>query len=224
MPSSPGRATLEAQRRYDMAKQTTWMPSEELEGMERRLRRLLETPASIPRPRRRARADGRRSGLFTHQPADALLRELKREHVFYELVPHRHTETALAEAEAVHVDPHQVAKTLILRTPFGFVRAVLCAVDRLDLGKARSVLDTDQVELAGELDLVAAYPEFELGAVPPVGGAYDRVLVDERLFDSPFVVFEAGTHDESVRLRTSDLLTIAEAEVADLAEGRKEER
>jgi hypothetical protein len=62
------------------------------------------------------------------------------------------------------------------------------------------------------------------GAVPPVGGAYDRVLVDERLFDSPFVVFEAGTHDESVRLRTSDLLTIAEAEVADLAEDRKEER
>ena len=202
-----------------MAKQTSWMTLEELEGMERRLRRLLETPASATWPRRRARraeAAGRRSGLFTHQPADALIRELKREHVSYELVPHRHTETALAEAEAVHVDPHQVAKTLILRTPFGFVRAVLRAVDRLDLGKARSALDTDQVELAGELDLVAAYPEFELGAVPPVGGAYDRVLVDERLFDSQFVVFEAGTHDESVRLRTSDLLTVAEAELADL--------
>jgi Ala-tRNA(Pro) deacylase len=162
--------------------------------------------------------------LFTHQPADALLKELKREHASYELVPHRHTETAIAEAEALHVDPHQVAKTLILRTPFGFVRAVVRAVDRLDLEKARFALGTDEVALAGELDLVDAYPEFELGAVPPFGGAYDRVIVDERLFDSQFVVFEAGTHDESVRLRTSDLLSIAEAEVADLADETADRR
>jgi prolyl-tRNA editing enzyme YbaK/EbsC (Cys-tRNA(Pro) deacylase) len=38
------------------------------------------------------------------------------------------------------------------------------------------------------------------------------------VFDNPFIVFEAGTHDESIRLRTGELLSIAEAEVADLAE------
>ena len=76
--------------------------------------------------------------------------------------------------------------------------------------------------LASEEDLVGAYPEFELGAVPPVGGTYDRVLVDERVFDSRFVLFDAGTHDESIRLRTGDLLSLAEAEVADLAHHRRE--
>jgi Ala-tRNA(Pro) deacylase len=95
---------------------------------------------------------------------------------------------------------------------------VLRAVDRLDLEKARRALETSDVKLADEVELVGAYPEFELGAVPPVGGGYDRVLVDERVFDIPFIVFEAGTHDESIRLRTGDLLSIAEAEVADLAE------
>jgi Ala-tRNA(Pro) deacylase len=133
------------------------------------------------------------------------------------LIPHHHTETALAEASTLGIDPHQVAKTLILTTPFGFVRAVLAASDRLDLEKARLTLNTPDVELACETTLVGAYPEFELGAVPPMGGPYDRVIVDRHLFDSTFIVLEAGTHDESIRLRTGDLLSIAEAEVADLA-------
>lgn len=193
---------------------TTWMALEEVEGMERRLRRLLETPIATTRG----------GPMITgHQPADALMKSLRREHVSYELFPHRHTETALAEAEVLHEDPHQVAKTLVLRTPFGYVRAVLRAVDRLDLDKARFVLGTDDVELASEEDLVGAYPEFELGAVPPVGGAYDRVVLDQRLFDSTFVLFDAGTHDESIRLHTGDLLSLAEAEVADLARAQREE-
>lgn len=156
----------------------------------------------------------------THQPADALISLLKREHVAYELFPHRHTETAMAEAEALHSDPHQVAKTLILATPAGYVRAVLEAVDRIDLGKARTVLGTREVTLASEIELVGAYPEFELGAVPPVGGAHDRVLVDERVFDNSFILLDAGTHGESIRLRTGDLLSLASAEVADLAQER----
>ena len=155
--------------------------------------------------------------LTSHQPADALIDVLRREHVSYELIPHHHSETALAEASTLGIDPHQVAKTLILSTPFGFVRAVIAASDRLDLEKARLTLNPPDVELASETTLVGAYPEFELGAVPPMGGPYDRVIVDRRLFDSTFIVLEAGTHDESIRLRTGDLLSIAEAEVADLA-------
>jgi Ala-tRNA(Pro) deacylase len=221
-----------------MAQRGTWMPLEEIEGMERRLRRLLETPIPATRQRpgeltdapRRSEASkrafaSRRGGpmLTGHQPADALMKALRREHVSYELFPHRHTETALAEAEMLHEDPQQVAKTLILRTSYGYVRAVLRAVDRLDLEKARYALGTDEVELASEEDLVGAYPEFELGAVPPVGGAYDRVLVDLRLFDGTFVLFDAGTHDESIRLHVGDLLSLAEAEVADLAQEHREQ-
>jgi Ala-tRNA(Pro) deacylase len=195
-----------------MAKQTTWMTLDEIEGMETRLRHLLG------RARRPTLAEEPPLTRFTRQPADALVDVLKREHVRYELLPHRHTETAAAEAEALELEPDQVAKIMILETPFGFARTVLRATDRLDLEKARRALGTPDVKLADEVELVGAYPEFELGAVPPVGGGYDRVLVDERVFDNPFVVFEAGTHDESIRLRTGELLSIAEAEVADLAE------
>jgi Ala-tRNA(Pro) deacylase len=148
---------------------------------------------------------------------------LKREHVSYELIAHRHTETAVAEAKAVGADPAGVAKTLILATPFGLVRVVIAASDRLDLAKTRLALNTEDVELASETSLVGAYPEFELGAVPPLGGPYDRVLVDVRLLECPTIVFEAGTHDESIRIRPSELLSAADAEVADLARDRLEE-
>jgi Ala-tRNA(Pro) deacylase len=188
---------------------------------------IKHTSEKRPPASRRALSESERATRFTRQPADALVTALRREHVSYELLPHRHTETALAEAQALAVEPGQIGKTLILKTPNGYARAVLRAVDRLDVQKAGRALGTPDVELAGELELVGAYPEFELGAVPPVGGPYDRVLVDRRVFDSPVVVFEAGTHDESIRLRTGELLSIAEAEVADLVEdtdGREEER
>ena len=220
---------------------STWMPLEELEHMEQRLRRLLSTPtvpARAAEPSWPPRASRGETMFASHQPADALMDALKCEHVSYELFPHRHTETALAEAVVLHEDPHAVGKTLVLRTPCGYVRAVLRAVDRLDLEKARRALGTDEVELASEEDLVGAYPEFELGAVPPVGGPRRkhqptlldpdrhraRLLVDVRLFESMFVLFDAGTHDESIRLRTGDLLSLAEAEVADLARERRERK
>ena len=56
--------------------------------------------------------------------------------------------------------------------------------------------------------------------MPPVGGAHDRVLVDQRVFDNTFILLDAGTHGESIRLRTGDLLSLASAEVADLAQER----
>jgi Ala-tRNA(Pro) deacylase len=162
--------------------------------------------------------------LSAHQPADSLIEALRREHVKYELFPHRHTETAMAEAEALHADPRGVVKTLILTTPAGYVRAVLRAVDRLDVDKARFVLGEREVELASEVDLVGAYPEFELGAIPPVGGPYDRVLIDLRVFDNTFILLEAGSHGESIQLRTGDLLSLAYVEVADLAQENPREQ
>ena len=96
---------------------------------------------------------------------------------------------------------------MVLTTPEGFVRAVLPASDRIDLGKLREILGAEDVELATEAILVGAYPEFELGAVPPLtGGDGDRVLMDRRLCENEWVVVEAGTHEQSLRLRMSDLV------------------
>jgi Ala-tRNA(Pro) deacylase len=139
----------------------------------------------------------------------------------YELLPHAHTETAVAEAAALGVSPAEVGKTLLLTTPGGYVRAVLPATDRLDLRKVRGLVNggKHEVRLASEDDLARDYGEFELGAVPPFGGAArDRVLLDQRLAARESVVVEAGSHDESLRVRTDDLIRLTGAQVADICQ------
>jgi Ala-tRNA(Pro) deacylase len=139
--------------------------------------------------------------------------------VEYELLPHPHTETAAAEADALGVDPSEVAKTLVLSTPAGYVRAVLPASERIDMRKLREHVEGGKrIHLATEEDLARDYPDFELGAVPPFGGAEDRVLVDPRLAERETVVLEAGSHEQSVRVRTADLLRLTGADVVDLTE------
>jgi prolyl-tRNA editing enzyme YbaK/EbsC (Cys-tRNA(Pro) deacylase) len=59
--------------------------------------------------------------------------------------------------------------------------------------------------------------EFDLGAVPPLGGSRrDPVVIDSRLAGCNSVELEAGSHVESVRIPTGDLLRVAEAVVADI--------
>jgi Ala-tRNA(Pro) deacylase len=136
----------------------------------------------------------------------------------YELLPHPHTETAASEAEALGISPEDVGKTLVLATPDGYVRAVLAASDRIDLRKVRDLLGAakHKVRLATEEELARDYGEFELGAVPPFGGGSDGVVLDGRLAARESVVVEAGSHDESLRVRTADLVRLTNAEVADI--------
>src|SRR5687767_4513607 len=116
--------------------------------------------------------------------------------VAYELLPHPRTETAAAEAEALGLDTRDVAKTLIVATPFEYVRAVLPASERIDFHKLREHVEGGKrIHLATEEDLERDYPGFELGAVPPFGGSSDRVLVDSRLVERERVVLEAGSHE-----------------------------
>jgi Ala-tRNA(Pro) deacylase len=157
--------------------------------------------------------------MTAHAPPRSLVHQLEQASIAYELINHPRTTTAAAEAHVLGLEAREVAKTVVLSTPDGFLRAVLPASERLDLGKVRIFLGTKDVQLATEEVLAGAYPEFELGAVPPLtGGGGDRVLVDRRLCDNEWVVLEAGTHEQSLRLRTSDLVELSSAQLVDLSQ------
>ena len=142
--------------------------------------------------------------------------------VSYELLPHPHTETAEAEAEALGVAPDDVAKTLVVKVPGGYTRVVLPASARLDMHKLREIHGggRHKVHLASEEDLRRDYPEFELGAVPPIGGGRkDPVVVDPKVAEQETVVIEAGSHEESLRIAAADLVHVTGAAVTDISEG-----
>ena len=148
-----------------------------------------------------------------------LTRVLDEAGVRYDLLPHAHTESAVAEAKALGVAAAEVAKTIVVTSPEGYVRAVLPASERIDLRRLREIRGggKNDVHLASESDLARDYPEFELGAVPPVGGARrDPVVLDSRLAERDSIVLEAGAHDASLRVSAADLLRVANAEVGDI--------
>ena len=135
--------------------------------------------------------------------------------------------TRAGEKVAVEVIRHHrllelyLAKTLILKTAEGYLRAVVPASCRLDERKVRDVTGGNKkdVHLAAEDDLRRDYPDFELGAVPPIGGSRrDPVIVDSRVKTRESVVLEAGSHEQSVRLAPADLVRAANARVADLCQ------
>jgi Ala-tRNA(Pro) deacylase len=150
---------------------------------------------------------------LTHHLAE----ELDRAGIDYDVIMHRRTERAADEARAIGVRPEEVAKTVVLATGDRYVRAVIPASEHLDLRKTRDILGDKHARLASEAELALAYPMYELGAVPPFGiPAGDRVLVDRHLAEHDSVVLEAGSHNESFRLRTADLVALAGAEIESL--------
>ena len=136
----------------------------------------------------------------------------------FDVLEHAHTERAADEAAALGISTDEVAKTLVLVAPAGNVRAVLAASERIDLHKVAALLGISdkQVHLATEDDLARDYRDFELGAVPPLGGPEDPVIVDERLARRDSLVLEAGSHERSIRLKTTDLLRLSKAQEADI--------
>ncbi len=169
-----------------------------------------ESTSIAPRPHRE---------LALAAPTDVLLGALRRAGVQFELLQHRRTLTAAAEARSLALPRDVVAKTVVVRCIDGtHVRAVVPASTTLSPSRLAGVLSQTTVVLLTEADLVAAYPQFELGAVPACGGpAGDVVVVDRSLLDAEHIVFDAGVHDASVRVRTDDLVRVARATVADIS-------
>ena len=148
-----------------------------------------------------------------------VLQRIRDHQVEYELLPHRRTSSAVAEARALDVPPDVTAKTVIVRTARGFVRVVLPASRRVDFARLRRALADPTAVLATEAELAGAYPDFELGAVPPFDGRVeDEVVVDAHLAVADRVVFEAGRHDESIRMRAGDLVALANARIHEVCE------
>ena len=148
-----------------------------------------------------------------------LTKALDESQIGYELLSHRRTERAEEEAAALEISPDEVAKTIVLVGEHGRARVVVPASGRVDLRKAREALgEGKETRLATEDELAAAFPMFELGAVPPFGGpSGDRVLVDPRVAERDSVVLEAGSHGESLRMKASDRLSLSGAEVVDVS-------
>jgi Ala-tRNA(Pro) deacylase len=150
----------------------------------------------------------------------AKLREyLDQHHVQYEVLSHRQVFTAQETAQAQHVHGREMAKVVIVRSGREFMMVVLPAPCRVDLVRAGAVLGKSHLVLATEGEFTSLFPGCEPGAMPPFGNLYGlSVWVDRTLTRDEQIVFNAGTHTQTVRMRYADFAHLVQPKVASFAE------
>lgn len=140
---------------------------------------------------------------------------LRGAHVKYTIAKHPVVYTAQEIAAAQHVPGRQLAKSVLVKTARGPVLAVLCATHRIDLKKLKTALNAGTLSIAGESDIKRHFPDVEVGAMSPFGQLYQvPVVVDRLLGASDQIVFNAGSHTETITLRYQDFAQLAKPKVA----------
>lgn len=155
------------------------------------------------------------------RPVETTTRHLEEQGLQYELVEHDRALTAAAEARAAGQEPANAVKCVLLRRLDGYELVVLQASDRLDMSKVREQLGepSSDLRLATEEEMDADFPQFELGALPPLGEMLPAPeIVDRRVLDHDRVLCNAGDHTHSVLLDPMGIVSASNAEVADVRE------
>lgn len=126
--------------------------------------------------------------------------------------------TAQEIAAALGVKGKRLAKVVMVKADDRIVMLVLPASYRLDFTKLQGVLGAKELRLAKEEEFSAVFPDCEIGAMPPFGHMYEvSVWVDRALAEEPEIVFQAGTHRETLKMMYKDYARLARPRVADFA-------
>ncbi len=134
----------------------------------------------------------------------------------YVTINHSRAYTASEVAESAHVKSRDFAKTVIVKIDDALAMIVLPANRRLVLHDLREWLANDHVRLATEDEFRNAFPDCELGAMPPFGNLYGMpVYVAASLVDEPEIAFNAGTHSEVIKLAYEDFEQLVQPLVID---------
>ena len=139
-------------------------------------------------------------------------------HAPYTALEHPRTVTAEETANVTRIGSRHFAKSVMLKVDGRLAMLVMPAAYRVDLTRLSRALGGPLVELAEESDFRTAFPDCELGAMPPFGHLYGMpVYVDARLADEPEVAFNAGSHTDVVRMPYPEFERLAQPELLWLA-------
>ncbi len=139
-------------------------------------------------------------------------------HVPFQTMKHHTAFTAQEIAAEQKVPGKQVAKVVIVLADDKTVMLVMPASHRIDFRKLNRVLGCKDARLAKEEEFKGLFPDCDTGAMPPFGNLYDvPVYVDKSLTEDPAIVFNAGTHDETMKVPYADYARLANPIVAEFA-------
>lgn len=155
-------------------------------------------------------------------PARKLKEFLDAQHIEYTSIPHSTAYTAQGIAAVTHISGKEIAKTVMVKVDDQMVMAVLPASKTVDLDLLKDATGTRYATLASEREFREKFPDCETGAMPPFGNLYHLpVYVEESLAKDTEIAFNAGTHNEVVRMRYDDFARVVQPTVVAFATVRK---
>lgn len=146
-----------------------------------------------------------------------LIEFLNQNKVRYEILHHPEAFTAQELAAIEHVKGKHHAKVVIIKADSDKFMAVLPADHRVDLEKLDKTTGK-RTTLATEAEFKALFPDCAVGTMPPFGILYGvATYVDKSLTQDDFIVFEAGTHTDAIKMSYADYARLAKPAVVDFA-------
>lgn len=137
----------------------------------------------------------------------------------YETIHHRRDYSAQKTAADTHTPGKAFAKTVILNVDNRFCMFVLPASQKVDVKKVQRELGAKEVRLATESEFSGICTGCEVGAMPPLGALYNLpVYISHVLTEDLLITFNAGTHEDAVRMRYSDYEKLAHPVVVNVAD------
>lgn len=149
---------------------------------------------------------------------DVLRQRLDSAGIRYRVIAHEPRVTAQETARAAHVPGRQFAKAVLLRarsdSQTQYVIAALPASEEVDMQRLGAALG-QAVELATEQEYAERFPEYDVGAAPPLGDGQAMPVVADACLQGGLVVMNGGTHTDLVEMPWPDFVRLAHPEVVD---------
>lgn len=138
--------------------------------------------------------------------------------VSYDVIHHKRDYTAQETAAHTHTPGPEFAKTVFVEVDGEVAMAVLPAHHKVDMSKLRQELNAKELLLTSEDRIRELCPDCDVGAAPPFGNLYGLpVYLSRSLENDESITFNAGDHEEAIRLRLSDYLRLVQPHVVDLS-------
>jgi len=134
----------------------------------------------------------------------------------YDVLQHPTAVSAQRIAQAEHVKGRYHAKVVIVKAGDQHLMVVLPADHHIDLEKVHKAIG-QTVSLGREQEFKSIFPDCVVGAMPPFGNLYGlSTYVDRSLAEQDYIVFEAGTHTDAIKMDYRDYEKIVKPKVYDL--------
>ena len=147
-------------------------------------------------------------------PVKKLKEFLDENHVKFVSITHSKAYTAQEAAASAHVPGASMAKVVIVELDGAMAMAVLPANRKIVMQDLHDVTGSDQVRFVSEDKFKDRFPDCEIGAMPPFGNLYGMdVFVADSLAQNKEIAFNAGSHEEIIKLAYEDFERLVQPSV-----------